>query len=386
MGTSMRPYKLILLIGIVCALSGMAYSQSITKLSDPSGHIISSHATYSGDYALDVHVNDLEDKHGFDAENSTNGESRVSIPILLVGRSFEGTTIDPNFWATTISSGATITQANGLVTLSSNTTNGSAVITSVRRARYVPGQSHIFRTHVALTSAGVSSNTRSWGIAYGSTFPTTPTKTDAALFSMVGTTFSIVTMKSGASTTVSSGSFNGKLGSTYDPGLTIHTYEIYWNNRHVYFMVDGTVLHTVTPTTSWSDTTQFYIYSDNINSNGTSTNSTMVSSVAGIRRFGTLLNQPTSKYQSGTTTGVVLKYGTGNIHGIAIGGITDNSVVTLCDAVSAGTNTIYSTGTMVLSATSNNLPFFIDLKGMAFYTGLTLVIETASSTVTVMYE
>lgn len=113
-------------------------------------------------------------------------------------------------------------------------------------------------------------------------------------------------------TVVSSGNFNGNIGATYTPDTNNHTYEIYWNNSKVYFIVDNELLHVVNATSeTWTSTLSFYIFMDNVNSNNLQTNHTMSCRVATIRRLGFSLTQPTSKYQSGTTAGIVLKYGSG---------------------------------------------------------------------------
>lgn len=323
----------------------------------------------------------MEDEYGFDAENTPNGELRTVIPTLLVGRAFEGTVIDNNFWTTTVTDNGTVSQANAQIVLSTGTVaNATTKLLSVRRARYVPGQAMVARFQLQVGDNGVVNNVRRWGVAWGASLPTI---TDGAYFELDNTTLSIVTMRGGTVTKVASGSFNNGLGAQYTLDNTIRTYEIYWNNKTVFFTVGGEVLHRVDATnTTWAATMQHHIYLENSNSGGLNTDHTLVCRIAGIRRLGQLLSQPSSKYQAGQTAGVVLKYGTGNLHGIAVSGVVVNSVITLYDNTAASGTILWSSGSM----SANSTPFFIDFKGIPYFTGLTLAITGANSNAMVAYE
>ncbi len=329
-----------------------------------------------------VAVNKITDLYGFSSENTPMGELRTVIPTRLVGATFEGTTLDSNFWGNSVANNGTVTQANAQVTVATNITsaNGSAKLYSVRRARYVSGYCTMFRM-VAKITAGATNNKRRWGIAYGATMPTI---TDGAYFELNGSTFSVVTLKGSAEERTSSGSFNGTMGATYaNTTIVAKTYEIYWTNSKVYFVINGEILHTVSATTdTWANTMGFHVYMDSVNSGGVQTNNVIFCRVASIRRLGPLISQPISNYQSGTTAGLVLKYGAGNLHSVIISGVVNNSVVTLYDNTAASGTVIWSSGAMG----TNTVPFAIDLKGLPFYTGLTLVIATAASDCTVIYE
>lgn len=41
---------------------------------------------------------------------------------------------------------------------------------------------------------------------------------------------------------------------------------------------------------------------------------------------------------------------------------------------------------LIIANQANNLPFYIDLKGIPFFTGLTLIISGATANATVTYE
>lgn len=335
---------------------------------DENGHLLTS-----------VHV--MQDEYGFHIENTPNGEMRTVTPVLLIGTAFEGTTVDPNFGTATITNSGTVTQASGtLIVNTATTANGTAKWISLRRARYVPGQSHVCRFQLQTNNTGSANNIRRWGVAYGTSLPTI---TDGAYFELNGTTFNIVTLKGSSATTVASGDFNGINGDSYTLDTNVHTYEIYYNNKKVHFTVDDEVLHTVTATSAtWADTMQHHIYIESSNSGGSTTENSITCRAAGLRRLGALVNQPTSKYQSGTTAGVVCKYGSGCLHGIAISGVTNNSTITLYDNTAASGTVLWSSGAMA----ALTQPFHVPFNGIPFFTGLTLVIAAANSTVTLSYE
>jgi len=101
-----------------------------------------------------------------------------------------------------------------------------------------------------------------------------------------------------------------------------------------------------------------------------------------IARLGELSSQPTSKFQSGITAGVVLKYGAGNLHGLTISNVTNTSVITLYDNTASSGTIIWSSGSMG----AQTQPFDLELHDIPFSNGLTLVISGAASNVLVAYE
>jgi hypothetical protein len=209
-----------------------------------------------------------------------------------------------------------------------------------------------------------------------------PTITDGAYFELDGTTFSVVTMKDSTETRVSSGAFNGQLGASYSPTTNNTIWEIVIQNGGVVFVIGGIPLHKVTAASgTWANTTNFYIWMDAGNS-GNSSAVAMYCRTANISRVGALHTQPTSFYQAGQIAEKVLKYGPGNILGLAISGVVNNAVVTLYDNTAASGTILFSTGSMG----ANTVPFSIDLFGVSFSIGLTLSITTANANATVAYE
>lgn len=339
---------------------------------------------------LKVAVRSISDEYGFEVENTPTGEMRTAQPVRIVGTNFEGSTIDTNFWISGVANSGTVVQSNASVTLSTTVTaqNGMARFYSVRRARYVSGNSMCYRAIIQL-SAAVANNKRRWGLAYASTMPTTGTTdliTDGAWFQFDGTTFGVATRRAGVvnETLVTSGSFNGNLGLTYTPGITVNTYEIYWTNSKVYFVIGGEILHMVSASLStWSSTMNFHIYHDNINSGNIQTNHTLEVRVASIRRLGSLQSQPTSYYFAvGQTAGVNLKLSAGNLHSLILNNVVNNSVIILSDSTSAATPVIWS---HTAGATSTGV-VSIDFKGLPFFNGLRLVVTAQNASATIIYE
>ena len=323
-----------------------------------------------------LQVSSSKDEYGFEAENTPMGDQRFVEPVRLVGTSFEGTTIDSNFW-TTVATGtaAAIAQASASLTLTSGTANAATVTAfTVRRARYLGGSPMRYRSVIQLGDTGTANNTRRWGVAWGSS--AMPTVTDGAWFQVSGTTFSIVTMKAGTPTTVTS--FNGQLGASYALTTNVATYEIYWTNSKVYFTVGGSLLHTVSASTStWADTMSFHAFMDSVNSNTLGASVTMTVRTATIYRLGKIDTAPIWKHLT-AATGTVLKYGAGRLHRIVFNTFGNGATVTLYDALTA-------TNPICITAPPNNIyPGSIDYE-LDFYVGLTITI-TGTVDLTVIYE
>jgi hypothetical protein len=310
-----------------------------------------------------------------------NQELQTSPRYRLVGAQFEGGTLDPNFWLTSVSTG-TVTISGSNVEIKSGTANGHyARLYSKRAARYVSGATNKFRAHMRLGDTGTANVKRRWGVAAASS--AMPTITDGAYFELDGTTFSVVTLKTGNETRVSSGSFNGQLGYTYAPTTNNTVWEILLTNGSFTFAVGGVPLHKVTgSTTTLTDTVHFYVWMDVVNS-GNSAAVSYFTRTAHIARLGQLVTQPVYyNFAVGQTAGVVLKYGPGNVRGIAINSVSNNAVVTLYDALASTGAVLWTSGSMGALTT----PFDINLQDAAFTVGLTLVVATANAGCTVVYE
>jgi len=318
---------------------------------------------------LKTGINSILDSIGFEAFNSPTGSIRTAQTTKLVGADFEGTTIDTVFWTSTVANGGTNTQANSQMRLRTNTTSaGSAIIDSVRTSRYVAAQANYFRA-VIVNDVATANNTRRWGA-----FSTT----NGCFFQYNGTAFGIVTRKGSSDTVVANGSFNGDLGNTYAPGIVVHTYEIYWTNSKVWFVVDGNILHTVYATsTTWTDTLAFPIRLENTNG-AITTDLSMYVRVVSINRLGPMNSDPIYTYMSGAGT-TVCKIGPGFLHRLVITDGASGSTVRVWD------NTAASGNTMAFIATASvTFPNSVEFM-CPFSVGLTIVRVNAVN-VTAIYE
>jgi len=322
-------------------------------------------------------ISTSEDDYGFDSENTPTGDQRFVEPYRLVGAVFEGTTIDSNYWTTAATgTGASVSQANAQLTLASGTNTSTVTAFTVRRGRYVGGSSMRYRA-VVQQDAGTANNTRNWGIGWGATMPTV---TDGAWFQFSASTFSVVVMKGTSATTISSGSFNGSLGKTYDPGTSVKTYEIYWTNSKVYFVIGNRILHTFSAsTTTWANTMSFHCFFSNNNSGVASSVNTYVR-VATIYRLGK--GETASVWRNINTTAVtalILKRGQGRLHTITFNTIPNSAVVSVYDALTA-TNSI-----LVMNPPNGATPFSVDYD-LDFYTGLTITTTPNTADITIVWE
>lgn len=312
---------------------------------------------------------ELKDGYGFEVEFTPMDEMRVVEPVRLVGSTFNGTTLDANFWSATTSN-ATAAPANNQLPLvtTSNAGGSSSVVQSVRTARYVGGSGNRFRSIIQMGTATLAGNTRQWGCFNG---------TDGAYFEITGTTFNVVTRKTNTPTAVPVASWNGAK-KTMD--TNVHSYEIYFTNSKVYFVMDGDVVHTVSASTdTWTDTCDFPVRLTNVNDANIAA-VTMNVRVATIYRLGKLETAPTSKYVSGAVANSILKRGGGMVHGVLVGEA--GTLLTFYDSLT----TFDSTTTIASIDTSAQNAFSLAGMGIPFYTGLAVTTTGAGSRVTVIYE
>lgn len=314
----------------------------------------------------------LRDQYGFVTECTPMDELRTIEPVRLVGATFEGATLDTNFWTSTLVANGTATVGSGMLSLATTVDSGSsASIQSVRTARYTGGSANRFRAQVRLGDVTTTNNKRRWGAF------STGAGSNGAFFEEANGALSIVTRKNNSDTAVASASWNK---STTVPTLTnVNTFEIYWTNKSVYFIINGVLVHVVTATTAtWSDSKNFPVRAENTNT-GIGTVETLEIWVATISRLGKIKTEVMYKYIATNTT-TVCKLSQGKIHKIMHGG-SSASVITVYDNT-AGSGTIIA----VLNG-QNNVPMMYDFgsDGCPFFTGLTIV-TSGSGNCTVVYE
>lgn len=314
----------------------------------------------------------LRDQYGFAAENTPNDEVRIIEPVRLVGTTFEGATLDTNFWTAGLVANGTAACGSGMLLLTTTADSGSsATVQSVRSARYIGAHANRFRGQIRVGDVTTTNNKRRWGAF------TTGAGSNGAFFEEANGALSVVTRKNNSDTPVASASWNR---NTTVPTLTnVNTYEIYYNNKRCYFVINGTLVHTVTTTTAtWSDSKNYPVRLENTNT-GVGTVETLEAWVGTISRLGKIKTEVSYKYIPSASTNI-LKYSSGKVLKILHAGVAANTV-TVID------NFTGSTPIMAVLNGQNNVPQYIDFgsDGCPFFTGLT-VVTTATSGVTVIYE
>lgn len=330
-----------------------------------------------------LHTQKLIDEYGNEIEGTMTNALKVAELTRLAGGVYNGTTPDTNFYTSTLSGGATATISNSELDLATSTTSGSsAEFATSSLARYMGANMNQYRS-VRRFSAGATNNVRRWGVMDLATAPQ-----NGFYFKLSNTTFSVCRMLAGVETKIDSGSFNGngsKVNQSYSLDLNYHTFEIYYTNRKVMFVIDSVPIHTITATTTpLTGTKHLRGYASNINT-GVGSVTHIYSESMTVSRFGKPTSQPKYYFQQGQTAGVVLKTGPGSLHSLNISGVTNNSVVTVYDNTAASGAIIYSTGSMSNSTIPLTVPLDGD-GGVQFQNGLTLVITTANSNCLVRYE
>lgn len=305
----------------------------------------------------------IQDQYGFAAENTPMDEIRIAEAVRLVGAIFNGTTIDANFWVSTLANNGTATQSNAKIVLGSSTTsNGSSILQTARRARYVGSISNRFRAVINLGDTGIASNTRRWGAFDG---------TDGAFFELAGTTLTACTIKGGSRNAVATLSA---------PAVGATSYEIYYTTSKVYFVRSGVLIATHDASAdTWTDTLNLPARIDNINS-GSTTNSTISIRTATISRLGRLETAPVYNNIIGVNASQILKYSAGMLHQIIIGTPVNNATISIYDNTTGTTNPI-----SILTLPNSAVPTVIDFH-VGFSNGLNIVPSSTSLNITVVYE
>jgi hypothetical protein len=336
---------------------------------------------------LKVGVKNITGSFGKEVKVSPMGALKQATTTRLTGTSFWGTTVDTNFWASTPTNNGSATQSSGELTLNTNTTtpNGSVIVQSVRTARYTAASPNYYRGVVRLPAVTTSTgtNTRRWGaydVDNGFFF-----EANQANLAVTPILTLVCRKTAGDTNRVVSGAFNGTQGLSFLLDNNVHVYEIYWSNSNAWFFIDDVLIHTFSgATATLVDTTSLKIGLETINAGTNQVNNTLVVRSSTINRFGQLVTQPQYRYQSGTTTGVIAKYGPGNLHTVIISSQVQNSVVTIYDGTTTGGTVMFAAA---FAAANNSLnPTTIDFQGVPFSTGLFLVIATQNSNVTLIYE
>lgn len=318
----------------------------------------------------------ITDESGFVSTNTPDGEILAVPSIQLIGSTFATTTVDSNFWTVASGVGGTSAITNAELILATGTTaNNAASAVSTSTARFISGASNKFHVELRLPDSGTAlNNTRRWG-PYNST--------SGAHFDIINGLLCVGTRLNSIDTLACNGTFNGELGTTVVLNTNASDWFITYSPQTVWYYLNGRLLHTASfPQAAWTTSYSLPVTMENINTGGSTTNVQMIVRNAHVHRLGQQLAQARSYFQQGLTAGVNLKLGAGNLHGIVLSGITNNSVLTVYDNTAASGTVLWTSGPL----TSNGLPFFIDLKGITFSTGLTITVTGAALNALMMYE
>jgi len=336
---------------------------------------VSAHEQGTGDYHLGT-VSVLVDQQveSRNARINTTSELNTSPVYRLVGTAFDGSAKDTNFWTDSSANGGAVSQDGGYITLlPSAANNGSAVYLSVRRGRFVAGSAMLFVGGFNFVTAATANNVRRFG-AYD--------KDNGFYFELDGTTFSIGSRYATVDAIVSSGSFNGNMGTTWTPTADkFYKFQIEYTPIGVFWYVGNTLLHSISAgKQSATMTLPVYIQSTN---EGSTTDVELECIGVYIARQGELVTNSTYYYHAlGTTAGVNLKIGAGVLHSIIINNVVNNAVITIADSTTALTPTIFAhtAGDTRVSTTS------IANIDAPFNTGLRLYVTAANASLTIIYE
>jgi hypothetical protein len=325
----------------------------------------------------------LQDGYGHANRTDFIGKQFTVDPFRVVGATFAGTTIDTNFWtAANSGTGSSNTQANGLLTMASGTANnGYATLKTARKGRFIFAHPMMWRAALRIPTVVVALNTRRWGAFTD----TAAAPVDGFYFelSAAGALSVNCINNSGTPTSVSSGSFNGQVAS-YTVDTNVHAYEIHYYVMKIEFYVDGTLLHTFTPTTA--NLSSMYSVPSNfvtLNSASGTTSGTIEVWASNMLRMGPEETKPVSYLNDATTVAAqVLKRGSGQLHHIVVSAVAANAQVQLWDNTAASGTKLWDSGAMA----ARTDPFVIDLHQVSFDTGLTLTVLTGAATVLIIYE
>lgn len=299
----------------------------------------------------------------------------------LVGAMWAGSTNDTYFWTLANNGAASAASlTNSVVTVTSGTANnGYGSIVSVRHARFLFVNPNRWRGFLRLTSLTAADCTRYFG-AMDITAGNPPTLNNGFYFKVAsGGGVSVVTKLSTTTEVAVNTGFNGTLGSTYTiPDTNYHGFEIIYYMAAAWFIVDGSLLHKVTPTTAlMNDEMNIHCFAMSLNSGSGTTSGSMEIGAMSILRHGKETTRPQFQNLAANAT-TTLKRGTGSLHRIILNSAGSGNTITIYDNTAAS-------GTIIATVSpSSAQPLDYDLD---FQFGLTIVISGGTpSNITVVYD
>jgi hypothetical protein len=310
------------------------------------------------------------------------GSLKTAETTKLAGATFIGTTVDPNLWIVTPAAAGIATQANGFLTLNTSANaNSGVLVNSVRTSRYAAGMPNYFRCNLRAPGVIVDPTvgwtcTRRWGafdVNNGFFFE---------LYQIHGSNpvLKVVSRNSTSDNVVPNGFFNGILGAEYVLDANVHSYEIWWNNKNVWFFIDGNILHTLTVSVyPLSSILGLKVGFQIQNGGGNTSDLNTLMPISGtINRLGKLETSTIWKYINGALAITILKYGQGRLHKVVINQSSGTSITLYDDLAAVVANTI---AIIDPSTTPSTLTYDLD-----FSNGLSVVTVGAGINCTIVYE
>lgn len=307
---------------------------------------------------------------------STDNEMMVAGRVNVFRTETTGT-FDTTLWTAAVVGTGTVGHTTGELDVGTGVTaNSTARATTPKLMRQMSGTTQYWISVVRLNNLGSANNVRRWGIYDDN---------DGFFFELNGTTFNVVSRKSGVDTAVPYASCNGPAVETFNPAtdlLNMNQFNIFFGGLSCRWQVNGRVLHSIGANAIQSPLTArltlpFRLESNN--SGGSIVNNRVFSRGISFHRVSPSSVAPRYLYTSaiGTTT---VKSGAGTLHRIAFspsGGST--TVVNVFDAIGAQTNPIGA-----ISIPTGTVTNFVDY-GLEFDVGLT-VTTTVNNNLTVIYD
>jgi hypothetical protein len=292
----------------------------------------------------------------------------------LIGGSLYTSPLLSTFWTTTLAAGGTAPVANGELELRTNVTaNGSAIVQTAKRARFISASSNVFLGGIRLGDTGAANNVRRWGA-----FDPTNGTGNGFFFELSGTAIRVVTRKAGVDTVVSLASFNG--GNAFVLDTNHRLYEILYSTEAAYFFQDQKLIHTATyPTGSPIAVMDLRLGYQNTNSGGGTADARMFCRSSSISRLGPPIARPIFRHTNVAET-VTLKNSPGNLHKLIVNfaGVAGASVTVYDNTAASGVIIASVDFTGVTPATLEyDIDFDIGLTFVAVGTGFsaTLVFD-----------
>lgn len=298
-------------------------------------------------------------------------EGLVAERTLLFGDTFNAA-LDTGHWTSTlVGSGANSISGGLLIQATGATANSTVLLRSLPVHRLLPGSYNLFST-VAAFDAGAANNLRNWGVY---------SATDGFFFQLNSGGLSIASRKASSDTLVAHGSFSE---ADFTMDTNYHRYEILIGSMSAWFYVDGVIRHKLSanPAAPWTNTTDFPIALENLNSGGSTSNLSAFYAAAGYWRLGHPLQRPRWKHFGTNQTNTTIKTGAGTLRRVIINASTGGTA-TFADLVGSTASaiiTVLNVTTGAGSGNARNAEFDLD-----FYTGLS-VTSTAGFDFTVVYD